>query len=91
MYNGLPCVSDHPCNAFGGAELPVASSLRPLLLEDGWVDGTPMVVMTELPSRGPALFSVLGLCCPLKPQEPRTAGAAVTPCCRRVADLARGQ
>lgn len=50
-----------------------------------------MVVMTELPSRGPALFSVLGLCCPFKPQEPRTAGTAVTPFCRRVADLARGQ
>ena len=42
-----------------------------------------MVVMTELPSRGPALFSVLGLCCPFKPQEPRTAGAAVTPFRRR--------
>lgn len=30
-----------PLQCFRGAELPVASSLRPLLLKDGWVEGTP--------------------------------------------------
>lgn len=68
-----------------GAELPILSSFHPLL-ENGWRTAGRT---TQLPSHWPGLFSVLGLSCPLEPQEP-DGGAAVTALCRRVEALVCG-